>query len=104
MSEFVRLCGKAELPGVGEAKEIDAAGKTYCVANVGGEISVMNNVCPHSEGPLGQGTIEDGYLVCPWHAWAFNVKTGACTHNPKAVVEVWPSKVEGEDVWVETAG
>jgi nitrite reductase (NADH) small subunit len=104
MSEFVRLCSKAELPGAGEAREIEAGGKMYCVANVGGEISVLDNVCPHRGGPLGQGMIEEGYLVCPWHAWAFDAKTGVCTHNPQAKVKVWPLKIEGDDLLVESAG
>lgn len=58
----------------------------------------MNNVCPHRGGPLGQGIIEDGKIICPWHAWAFDVKTGVAVHTANAKVEVYEVKVEGDDV------
>jgi nitrite reductase (NADH) small subunit len=98
MSEFVRICGKADLPEPGNAKEFGAGTAAVCVANVNGEISAMDNICPHRQGPLGQGTIEDGKIVCPWHAWAFDAKTGAAAHNPNARVHIYEVKIEGEDV------
>jgi nitrite reductase (NADH) small subunit len=47
---------------------------------------------------LGQGLIEDGKLICPWHAWAFDLKTGEATHSPDAKVEIYEAKIEGDDV------
>ena len=58
----------------------------------------MDNVCPHRGGPLGQGMIEGGKLICPWHAWAFDLKTGQAAHTAMAKVPVYEVKVEGEDV------
>jgi nitrite reductase (NADH) small subunit len=101
MSEFVKICGTSDLPPAGEAREIVAGDKTLCVANVAGAISVMDNVCPHRGGPLGQGMIEGNKIVCPWHAWAFDVKTGAAEHTSLAKVPVYEVKVEDEDVLVK---
>ena len=101
MAEFVRICGKADLPPAGEAREIAVGERVLCVANEGGSISVMDNVCPHRGGPLGQGMIEGGKLICPWHAWAFDLKTGEATHTPMARVPMYEVKVEGEDVLVK---
>jgi nitrite reductase (NADH) small subunit len=101
MSELVRICGRAELPAPGQVKEIQAGNTTLCVANVNGEFTALGNECPHRHGPLGQGTIEDGYVICPWHAWAFDVKSGISSHSPNAKVEVFPVKVLGEDVLVD---
>ncbi len=98
MSEFVRICGKADLPPAGEAREIALGEKTLCVANNDGSISVMDNVCPHRGGPLGQGMLEGGKVICPWHAWAFDLKTGAAEHVPETKVPVYEVRVEGEDV------
>jgi nitrite reductase (NADH) small subunit len=58
----------------------------------------MDNVCPHRGGPLGQGLIEEGKLICPWHAWAIDLKTGEVTHSPQAKVETYEVKTEGDDV------
>ena len=100
MSEFVRICAKADLPPSGDAREFQAGEKLLCVANENGEISAMDNVCPHRGGPLGQGMIEGGKVICPWHAWAFDLKTGIAEHSPETRAEVYEVKVDGEDVFV----
>ena len=57
-----------KLPGEGEVCEMVAIGRPFCVARVNGEIAVLDGICPHNEGPLGQGIVENGRVVCPWHA------------------------------------
>lgn len=32
----------------------------------------ITNRCPHQGGPLGDGFLQDGYVVCPWHGWEYN--------------------------------
>ena len=101
MPQFVPLCRVTETPEEGEICEMPAAGRVFCVARVYGELSVMDNVCPHRGGPLGQGLVEDGRIVCPWHAWAFDAKTGCASHNPKACVRRYAARLEDEVVLVE---
>lgn len=98
---LIRIAAKSDLPADGQAKEFTAAGKIICVANVAGEYSAMDNVCLHRGGPLGQGVVEDGKIVCPWHGWQYDPKSGEAAHNPSAKVAVYPLKVDGEDVLVE---
>jgi nitrite reductase (NADH) small subunit len=101
VAKWVRLCGLAEAPPQGEVREAEAEGVAICVANVDGELSALDNVCPHREGPLGQGWIENGCVVCPWHSWMFHAKTGAAEFPEGESVKVFPLRVEGEDVLVE---
>ena len=101
MAELRKLANKADLPADGKAKEFSVEGKVVCVANVGGVISAMDNVCIHRGGPLGQGVIMDGKVVCPWHGWAYDLQTGAVAHNPDLKNAVYPIKVEGDDVLIE---
>jgi nitrite reductase (NADH) small subunit len=100
MADFQRVMHISEVPAPGEACEIACGAVVLCIANAGGVLSAMNNVCPHRGGPLGQGIVEGCKLVCPVHAWAFDVTTGAAAHSPKASVEVYEVKIEGEDVLV----
>jgi pyruvate oxidase len=37
----------------------------------------LDNHCPHQGGPLGDGQIEDGCLICPWHGYEYDPVTGA---------------------------
>jgi nitrite reductase (NADH) small subunit len=101
VGEFVSLIKQSELPATDEAKEFPCGDKTICVANVNGAYSAMDNVCLHRGGPLGQGMIEGGKVVCPWHGWAWDPKTGAAEQNLSAKVAVYPLKIENGDVLVE---
>ncbi len=95
MSEFVRICLQSEVPAVDSVKEFSVDGKAICVANVEGAICVLDGTCPHEGGPLGEGTVEDGRVVCPWHAIAFDVHTGAAQDEPDLRAQVFEAKVEG---------
>jgi nitrite reductase/ring-hydroxylating ferredoxin subunit len=101
MAEYVKIGTKAELPGENQAKEFNVAGKVICVANVDGTCSAMDNVCLHRGGPIGQGPVMDGKVICPWHGWMWDPKTGQAVHSPEAKVAVYPLKIEGDDVLVE---
>jgi nitrite reductase (NADH) small subunit len=99
MSALVRICAKGELPHPGEAREYSAGSRTLCIANIDGVIRALHNECPHRGGPLAEGMIEGGKLICPWHAWSFDPATGA-TENSQERVAVYPVTVAGEEVFV----
>jgi len=101
MPIFTKLTTESELPPTNQAKEFPCGDKVICVANVNGTISAMDNVCLHRGGPLGQGMIEGGKLVCPWHGWQWDPKTGEAVHNANAKVAVYPLKIENGDVLVD---
>ena len=101
MADFVRICSKQDLPWEGEAKEFEVGDRQICVAMANGKLSAMNNLCPHRGGPLGQGVVEGNKIVCPWHAWTFDLETGVAVHSPEARVPVYELKVEGDDVFVQ---
>ena len=94
MSDFVRICAQSELPRVGEVGEVVAAGRAFCVANVDGTICVLNGECPHEGGPLGEGTLEGGRVVCPWHNYAFDARTGENDQEADLVAQVFEARVE----------
>ena len=98
---FIRIASKSELPPEGQAKEFTAGEKVICVANVEGTACAMDNVCLHRGGPLGQGMIEGDKLVCPWHGWQYDPKTGRPVQNPAVNVTVYPIKIEGDEVLVD---
>lgn len=94
MADFVRICAQSDVPPPGSVREFTANGRAVCVANVEGAICVLNGVCPHEEGPLGEGSIENGRVVCPWHGYAFDPRTGEADGDPALKAEVFEAKVE----------
>ena len=81
--------------------EAEANGVAVCLANVDGRLAALDNWCPHRHGPLGQGWLEGEAVVCPWHSWAFNTRTGKAEPPERAQVDVLPVKVEGDEVWID---
>jgi len=98
---FTKIASQSDLPPATEAKEFACGDKVICVANVNGRITAMDNVCLHRGGPLGQGVIEKGKVVCPWHGWEWDPTTGQAVHNPAAKLNVYPIKIENGEVLVE---
>jgi nitrite reductase/ring-hydroxylating ferredoxin subunit len=101
-SGTIKIGTKAGLPVSGEVKEVAVGGgRLVCVANIDGDICVTDNTCPHWGGPLGQGKIRDGMLVCPWHGWTFDLRTGTTPRTPKVKLTLHKILIEEDDVFLE---
>ena len=98
---FVKIIPQAHLPYTNEARDFPCNGKMICIANVWGKISAMDNVCLHQGGALGQGTVEDGKVVCPWHGWQWDPRTGTAQGHPDQKLKTYPIKVENGEVFVD---
>lgn len=101
MSEFVRICLASEVPPEGEVAEFTVKGRALCVAHVNGAVAVLDGVCPHEGGPLGEGIVEDGRVVCPWHAYAFDPRSGVADQDPEVKAEVFEAKIEEGELRVK---
>ena len=87
--------------GVTEARLGD---RTYAVCGHAGGIYVIDGDCPHRDGPLGHGGFHFPMVVCPWHAWEFDVRTGECDIRPDCRVGTYAHRVEDGQVCIEVAG
>jgi nitrite reductase (NADH) small subunit len=96
---LTKLTNESELPAANEAKEFRCGEKEICIANVDGSYSAMDNICLHRGGPLGDGVILNGKVVCPWHGWEWDPQTGV--HDASSKVAVYPLKIENGDVLIE---
>ena len=103
MAQWIRLCGVNEAPKPGEVTEVQVEAQAFCLANIEGELHALDNVCPHRQGPLGQGWIEGRTVLCPWHAWAFSVDSGTAEEPEHAQVKVYPLKSEEEGVYADVS-
>jgi nitrite reductase/ring-hydroxylating ferredoxin subunit len=76
-----------------------AAGKLVAISLCQGRYGALDNVCPHMGGPLGQGRIEDGKLVCPWHGREFDPGSGRCEGYEEAVPS-YPVEERDDGVYI----
>jgi 3-phenylpropionate/trans-cinnamate dioxygenase ferredoxin component len=101
MSRFVKVAGVGELVS-GEKKIVEVDGVLMVLINLDGEYFAIEDVCTHDGGPLGEGPLEDGEIICPRHGARFDVRTGdALTLPAFEPVPTYEVRVQGDDILVE---
>lgn len=66
----------ADVPAEGRVRSVTVDGRTVALARCGARLGALENRCPHQGGPLGEGSIENGWLRCPWHGYDYDPLTG----------------------------
>ena len=98
MTEFINAASVSEVPA-GRAK---VCGNIALYHTQQG-FYATTNVCPHRGGPLGEGDLLGNEIVCPWHFWSFDVKTGANVADPSLQIPTYEVRVVGDRVMVKTS-
>lgn len=99
MSQFVKVAKKSEIPE-DTGKKIEIQGQEIALFKKDGKICAIHSVCPHQGGPLEEGGVHEGKVMCPWHGWEFDIVTGECSFNDSIKVPTFKVKEEGDDVYV----
>lgn len=95
---------KVEAFGDGERRLISKNGHEVGIFRIGDEYFAWHNICAHQGGPVCQGRVfprvleplaadrttrgmvyseEDLHIVCPWHGYEYNLRTGRNAGNPR---------------------
>ena len=96
---FIKVAAVSEIPE-GEMK-IVCDGQVV-VANAEGRFHAFGNICPHAEGPLGEGFLDGVTVECPWHNGQWDIITGkGLTAFATADIAVFEVRVVGGDIEVK---
>lgn len=100
---------------------IDVDGTEFAVFHLCGEFSAFENVCTHMGGPACQGKIlprveeairadgtstgmqfskESYNVVCPWHGFEYDIRTGIHVGYPRFKLRSTPVRVVDGNVFV----
>lgn len=75
----------------------DADGHRYAVFALDDGYLATDATCPHRGGPLVEGQVSNGALVCPWHAFRFDLSNGLCLTTRRHQLGCYPVReVDGE--------
>lgn len=55
---------------------VEVGGHRFRVLELEGELVAHSTQCPHLLGPLDECEPEEGVLVCPWHGYRFDLRSG----------------------------
>lgn len=82
-AKWTEACPEGEVVE-GKVKRVTVGGVAVMVAKVGARLHALADTCNHAGGPLHEGEIRDGCVVCPWHASTFRLEDGVVVRGPAA--------------------
>jgi pyruvate oxidase len=85
----------------GRVRAVTVDRRTVAICRVGDRYGALDNRCPHQGGPLGEGSIENGWLRCPWHGYDFDPLTGRSPAGLDDAAVTFPVEVRDDGVYVE---
>lgn len=83
-------------------KVVTVASERVAVFRYDGKISAMSNVCQHQNGPLGEGKVVDGFVVCPWHGFQYKPDCGASPEPFTEKIPTFEVRIVDERIEVNT--
>lgn len=84
----------------GRGKMVVVNGRHVALFRLGDEFFAIDNLCLHQAGPICDGTIDNDVVICPWHGWSYEIRTGTLVQDPRVGVSRHDVKVDGDAVSV----
>ena len=79
--EFTRVMASAALPDNSMVRA-RAGDVDIVLARQNGRVCALVHSCAHLGGPLSEGTLKNGSVVCPWHGSEFSLDDGRVLNGP----------------------
>ena len=67
-----------------------------------GRLFATDNQCPHRGGPLAEGIVGEGTVICPLHSWKIDLETGRCVSDHSGM-QVYPVTLLGGRIVLSVA-
>lgn len=95
---FVAVAKVEEVPA-GKTKAVTVGGLSILLANSGGTLFAVSNLCSHADEKLECGRMKNGWIACPIHGARFDLETGE-PMNPPATqpIATYEVRVEGDTI------
>jgi nitrite reductase/ring-hydroxylating ferredoxin subunit len=81
--DFADAAALADVP-VTLGLRVVVDGRAVALFRDGDRIVAFEDSCPHAGAPLSGGVCRDGEVVCSWHGFRFDARTGVCRLYPGA--------------------
>jgi nitrite reductase/ring-hydroxylating ferredoxin subunit len=101
MSDTFVVAANAEDVKEGEVLAINIDDTPIALTRLNGVICAFGDVCTHDDGPLAEGTLEDGCIVCPRHGARFDLKTGKPTFPAVSPLPIYVTREEDGQVKIQ---
>src|SRR6185437_5366416 len=101
MVEPVRKVAKLAALREDRGLRVESGDEKIMLVRDGDAVRAYSALCPHAGGPLDEGAVCDGRIVCPWHKGSFRLSDGGLLEPPALDgLARYPVEVDGDDVLV----
>jgi len=97
---IVKLCEATSLPEEGQLKAFRRGDLEVCVARAKG-LFAFDNRCPHQGAPLSAGRLHRTSIICPYHAWQFDIVTGQPAVSGDPCLKVFEVRQYGSEAFIK---
>jgi nitrite reductase/ring-hydroxylating ferredoxin subunit/uncharacterized membrane protein len=66
----------------GQYRKAQAGAASILLYRQTGQVLALANTCSHAGGPLDEGQLTDGCVICPWHGSTFRLADGSIVRGP----------------------
>ena len=96
---WIKVAKTKDVP-VNTGLAVEAEGQAIALYKVDGQVYAIDGVCPHAGAALAEGSLNGCLIMCPWHGWEFDVKTGKCDFNSDIQTKTFPVKEEKGEIYI----
>ena len=100
MGDWQAVCDIGELTE-GKGHEVWLNGRPLALFLYRGEVFALDDRCPHREGQLSLGRMENGEAICPLHGWNFDLASGISPYPPNDRIATYPARLSAGRVEVD---
>ncbi|MFN2557108.1 MAG: Rieske 2Fe-2S domain-containing protein [Nitriliruptorales bacterium] len=87
-----------------EPVAVEAGDTRVLLVRQRGQVHALAGRCGHAGGPLHEGTLEDGCIICPWHGSTFRLEDGELVHGPATIPQpAYETRVEDGSILIRSA-
>ena len=99
---FQRTLKDADVPE-GAVRKATIGNREFAIVRMDNAFHCLDGLCTHEGGPLGEGSLDGRYLVCPWHEGRYDVSTGEADPETDWVtdIETFSLKRDGGDLYID---
>ncbi|MET3979803.1 nitrite reductase/ring-hydroxylating ferredoxin subunit [Mucilaginibacter sp. UYP25] len=89
-----------ELNGLPFIKKAKASGKDILIIGYENELYALGATCPHAGAELSGGWCKDGKLICPFHRYNYDLKTGKGNPGQNDYIDSYAIEIRAGEVYV----
>ncbi len=101
MTQWITVAKNQDLPP-GQRQCVEVQGHHIILFNQAGELFAIENMCPHAGLPLADGALANRMIICPYHGYCFDIKTGKnVDYEDDVPVKTFAIRVDNDDIQLE---